>query len=191
MGLGLFIAGALIFFGIHLFTSFRKRGPGDIRERMGRAYQGVYALASLVGFVLLLWGYAAMRPGEAHLWDSPPWTHHLVQAAMFPVLILLVSSYTPTGYIRKWVGHPMITAVALWAAVHLTANGDFAEALLFGSFLAYAVIDRIALVLRKDRGAAALKPNILGDMMAIAGGGGVYLLLAFGLHTLITGVPVA
>jgi uncharacterized membrane protein len=191
MGLGIFIAGAAVFFGTHLFTSFRKRGPGDIAERMGRRYMGLYSLVSLAGFALLIWGYAMMRPGEAHVWDAPPWTRHLVLAMMFPTLVLLVSSYAPTGYIKKWVGHPMLTAVLLWATVHLAANGDFAEVLLFGAFLAYAVIDRIALVVRSDRGAARAKPNILGDMIAISGGGAAYLAVAFWLHSLLIGVPVA
>lgn len=191
MGLELFIAGAAIFFGAHLFSSFRKRGPGGIAERMGRSYMGVYSLVSLAGFVPLIWGYALMRPGETHVWDSAAWTRHLVLAAMFPALVLLVSSYAPTGYIRKWVGHPMLAAVMLWATVHLVANGDLAEVLLFGSILAYAVIDRIALVLRGDRGAAKQKANILGDMIAIAGGGAAYLAVAFWLHSLVIGVPVA
>jgi len=191
MGLGLFIAGAVVFFGLHLFTSFRKRGPGDIRERMGRQrFMGLYSLGSGVSFVALIWGYALMRPGEAHVWDAAPWTRHLVLSAMFPTLVLLAASYTPTGYIKKWVGHPMLTAVMLWATVHLIANGDFAEVLLFGSFLAYAVIDRIALVMRGDRGAAKEKANILGDMMAISVGGAAYLAVAFWLHSLIIGVPV-
>jgi uncharacterized membrane protein len=104
---------------------------------------------------------------------------------------MLASSYAPTGYIKKWVGHPMVTAVALWAAVHLLVNGDFAEVLLLGSFLAYALIDRIALALRGDRGAAKAKPNILGDMIALSAGGAAYLAVAFWLHSLLIGVSIA
>jgi uncharacterized membrane protein len=191
MGLGLFIAGAAIFFGTHLFTSFRKRGPEDIAQRMGRRYMGVYSLVALAGFAVLIWGYASMRQGEAHLWDSPTWARHLALGAMFPIFVMLASSYAPTGYIKKWVGHPMVTAVALWAAVHLLVNGDFAEVLLLGSFLAYALIDRIALALRGDRGAAKAKPNILGDMIALSAGGAAYLAVAFWLHSLLIGVSIA
>ena len=45
--------------------------------------------------------------------------------------------------IRSAVGHPMLTALMIWAFAHLLANGDLASVLLFGSLLGFAVYDRI------------------------------------------------
>jgi uncharacterized membrane protein len=62
-----------------------------------------------------------------------------------------VRAYLP-GKIKATVRHPMLAAIKFWALAHLIANGDLASIILFGSFLAYAVVDRILL---KSRGGAA------------------------------------
>ena len=72
-----------------------------------------------------------------------------------PAFILLVAAYVPSR-IRTALKHPMLAAVKLWALAHLIANGDLASLMLFGSFLAYGVFDRISVKRR-----AALGP--LGD----------------------------
>ena len=62
---------------------------------------------------------------------------------MLPALVLLVAAYVPSR-IRTAVRHPMLASVKLWAFAHLLTNGDLASVLLFGSFLAYGVYDRIS-----------------------------------------------
>ena len=47
----------------------------------------------------------------------------------------------------------MLVAIKIWALAHLLANGDAGGMLLFGSFLAWAVFDRIAVKKRGDLGA--------------------------------------
>ena len=49
----------------------------------------------------------------------------------------------------------MLAGVKLWAAAHLLANGDLGSIILFGSFLGWAVFDRISLKRRADRRRAA------------------------------------
>ncbi len=48
--------------------------------------------------------------------------------------------------------HPMLVAIKIWALAHLLANGDLASLVLFGSFLAFAVYDRISVKKRGDLG---------------------------------------
>jgi len=91
---------------------------------------------------------------------------------------------------KKAVRHPMLTAVKLWALAHLIANGDLASIILFGAFLIYGVVDRIAVKRRGDAGAANANPTILGDMIALAVGGALYAAIIFYLHPLLFGVPV-
>ena len=130
-----------------------------------------------------------MRPWTP-IWTPPDWTRHVAMALMLPAIILLVAAYVPTGYIKKAVGHPMLTAVILWAAAHLAANGDLGSLILFGAFLAFSVLDRFVVRSRGDRGAAAATPNIMGDLIAIAVGGALYAAIIYYLHPLIIGVPV-
>lgn len=187
--IAMFFMGLVVFFGTHLFTTFRKRGEGDIKARMGRPYMGVYSLITGVGFVLMVWGYGMIKPWIP-VWDPPVWTRHIVITFMPVATILLAAAYAPVGYIKKTVKHPMLAAVKLWAVLHLAANGDLATIILCAAFLVYAVIDRIALARRGDKGPVGVKPTLQGDLLAVAIGLGAYVVIVFWLHTLLVGVPV-
>jgi uncharacterized membrane protein len=192
MYLAAFYGCLALFFGAHFFSAFRSRSERGLAHRMGRGpYMGLYSLVSLAGFVALAWGFSEMRPWQP-LWspEAFPWTRHVAMTLMLPSILLIVAAYVPTGYIKKAVGHPMLVAVSLWALAHLIANGDLGSVILFGSFLGFAVIDRIVVAQRGDRGAAAAAPNIFGDLIAVAVGGALYAALAFYLHPLLFGVPV-
>jgi len=95
------------------------------------------------------------------------------------------------GRIYTAVKHPMLTGVKLWAAAHLLANGDLGSIILFGSFLAWAVYDRISLKHRADPGAPPIPVGGTGnDLIAVAVGIVAYLALAFAFHPVVIGVPV-
>ena len=184
------IVGFIVFFAAHLFSTFRKRGDGDVKARVGyRPYMGLFTLVSLIGLSLFAWGWANMRPWP-QVWSPPDWTQHIPQTLMPVALILLAAAYTPVGWIKKSVRHPMLLAVKVWAAAHLCANGDLGAIILFGSFLFYAVIDRIALARRGDKGPVDVKPSLAGDMMAITAGLASYMVIVFWLHPLIIGLSV-
>lgn len=179
-----FFAGLFLFFGTHLFTTFRPRGERDIALRMGKGpYMGLYSLVTVAGFVAMVWGYAYIKPGWIQLGIPPEWTRHITMALMLPAMILIVTAYMrPVGFIKKAVKHPMLAAVKLWAFGHLLVNWDLSSVILFGSFLVFGVIDRIAVKRRGDVGAATAKANVLGDLLSIAVGIALYLLLVYQLH---------
>ena len=61
----------------------------------------------------------------------------------------------------------------------------------FGSFLAWAVFDRISLKRRPDAGAPPIPVGgATNDLIAIAVGSIAYLALAFAFHPVVIGVPV-
>ena len=186
------IAGLVLFFGAHLFSAFRSRAPGkDLRQRMGYGpYMGLYSLVALAGFGLIIYGYDAAR-WMGSLYFAPSWGRHLNMTLMLPAMIILVAAYLPTGRIKKTLKHPMLVAVKLWALGHLLANGEWNSVILFTSFLAYAIIDRIAVKKRGDNGPPAdVAPSSLGDIGALVIGIGVYLAFVFHLHEFLIGVPV-
>lgn len=184
--LAAFIGGLLLFFGLHFFSSFRTREPHGIETRIGKGpYKGLYSVLSIVGFVAMVWGFDTIRwdPNAPwpQIWAPPAWTKHINMALMLPALILLVATYVPTGYIKKAVKHPMLTAVKLWAAGHLIANGDLGGMILFGAFLIYGIVDRIAVKRRGDNGTTKT-PHIIGDLLALAIGSAIYGLIVYDLH---------
>ena len=187
-----FILGLVIFFGAHLFTTFRSREPGkDIKAKLGYGpYMGLYSLVSIAGFVLICWGFGATRDAGS-LYMAPSWGRHVNLALMLPSLILLVASQLPTGAIKKAVKHPMLVAVKLWAFGHLLANGELNSVILFGSFLAYAVIDRIAVKKRGDNGPARdAAASVMSDVGAVVIGGGLYVAILIWLHPILFGVAI-
>jgi uncharacterized membrane protein len=184
------ILGLVIFFAGHLFSAFRSREPGkDIKTKLGAGpYMGLYSLVSIAGFALIVWGYGAARPAPI-LYTPPAFLAHINLLLMVFAMILLAAAYLPTGHIKKAVKHPMLAAVKLWAFGHLLANGELNSVLLFGSFLAYGVIDRIAVKKRGDNGPGPdVAANIMGDVGAVVVGLIAYGAIAFYLHPILFGV---
>jgi uncharacterized membrane protein len=191
MGLLVMILGLVLFLGVHTLTTQR-----DLRARfvasMGEGgYKIFYALVSLAGLALIAWGFADYRAtGWIDVWNPPKMFKHVTVGLMLPAVIMVVASYI-RGRIYTTLKHPMLTGVKLWAAAHLLANGDLGSIILFGSFLAWAVFDRISLKHRADAGAPPIPVGgPVNDLIAIAVGVVAYLALAFAFHPVVIGVPV-
>ncbi|MET0430903.1 MAG: NnrU family protein, partial [Hyphomicrobium sp.] len=164
-----------------------------LKERLGETpYKILFSLLSLAGIVVIVLGFHKLQlhPGKNPiLWDPPIWTRHIAVALMLPAMILLVASLIPSR-IRTATRHPMLIAIKTWALAHLLANGDLAALLLFGSFLAFAVYDRISV---KKRGAlgplGTAKPaSPLNDVLVVVIGVALYAALLFGGHQWLIGV---
>ena len=186
----LLIAGLVIFFGIHLFSTFRSRESGkDIRARIGYGpYMGLYSLVSLAGFVMIVYGFGPARSAGI-LYAAPSWGQHANWALMVPALILLVASQIPAGHIKRVSKHPMLLAVKLWAVGHLLANGEVNSVLLFGAFLGYSVLSRIMAKRRGDNGPGPdAKISPMMDLIAVMVGIGVWAAIAIWLHPILFGV---
>jgi uncharacterized membrane protein len=191
--MALLIGGLALFFIVHLVPTLPSVRAGLV-ERLGAApYRGLFSLASIAGLVAIVLGYGQMQGlarSNPELWTPPVWIKHVVLLLMIPAMILLVAAYVPSR-IRSAVRHPMLTAVMIWAFAHLLANGDLASLLLFGSFLAFAVIDRISVTARASPGPlGAAKGGALHDMAVITAGLALYLLILFWGHAKLTGVPL-
>ncbi|MEE2929466.1 MAG: NnrU family protein [Pseudomonadota bacterium] len=186
----MFLAGLVIFYGVHVFSAIRSRAPEkDLRTRMGYGpFMGLYSVLSLIGFILIIYGYGATR-GLGLLYNPPTWLAHINLVLTIPALILLVASQLPAGYIKKASKHPMLLAVKLWALGHLLANGEINSVILFGSFLAYAVFDRIMVKRRGDNGPrpeTTLNPMM--DVISVGAGAIVWAAIALWLHPILFGV---
>ncbi|MFN7164006.1 MAG: NnrU family protein [Hyphomonas sp.] len=184
------VLGLVIFFGTHLFSAYRSREAGkDLRAKMGQGpYMGLYSLVSIAGFALIVWGYGAARPAPI-LYTPPAYFAHINLVLMIFAMIFLAAAYLPTGRIKKAVKHPMLLAVKIWAFGHLLANGELNSVLLFGSFLAYGVLDRIAVKKRGDNGPGPdAAVNVMGDIGAVVVGLVAYGAIVHWLHPVLFGV---
>lgn len=185
------IAGIVLFLGVHLFTTKRALRAALI-ERFGPgAYKGAYSILALLGLVLMIYGFGLYRrEGWVDVWYPPVWTRHLSLLFVWASFICVIASHTP-GHIKRVLKHPMLVAVKLWATAHLLANGDLGSILLFGSFLAWAVIARISLKRRPDPVDLAPGPTrVRPDIVAVVVGTIVFYVFARWLHPLLIGVSV-
>jgi len=191
MGLLLMILGLILFLGIHTLPAQRELRGRMIGSLGEGGYKIGYALVSLAGLALIVWGFAHYRAtGWIDVWTPPTVLKHITVALMLPAVILVVASFI-RGRIYTTLKHPMLAGVKLWAAAHLLANGDLGSIILFGSFLAWAVFDRISLKGRADAGAPPIPVGGIGnDLIAVAVGVVAYLALAFVFHPVVIGVPV-
>jgi uncharacterized membrane protein len=191
MGLLVMILGLVLFLGVHTLTTQRKLRARLVASMGEGGYKIGYALVSVAGLVLIVWGFAHYRAtGMWGVWTPPTALKHVTVALMLPAVILVVAAYI-RGRIYTAVKHPMLTGVKLWAAAHLIANGDLGSIILFGSFLAWAVFDRISLKRRADPGAPPIPVGgPANDLIAVAVGIVAYLALGFAFHPVVIGVPV-
>jgi uncharacterized membrane protein len=184
------ILGLIIFLGVHSVRVVAVDWRTARIERIGEGpWKGLYSLASVVGFVLIVWGYGQARLDPLVLWTPPWWTRHLVPPLTILTFILVAAAYVPGTRIKAWLGSPMVLGVKLWAFAHLIANGTLAATVLFGSFLAWAIVD-FASSRRRDRAAGVVYPagSLARDAMSILIGIVAWVVFAFWLHGWLIGV---
>jgi uncharacterized membrane protein len=186
--LSLLILGLVLFLGVHSTAIAAPTLRARSIHRLGeRAWKGLYALVSLIGFILICCGFSLARQEPVFLYSPPTWLRHSALILMLPFFPLILAAYLP-GRIKAAAKHPMLAAVKLWAVAHLLANGSLADVLLFGGFLGWAVLDRISF---KRRSAPVLRtapPGPWNDAIAVVLGLAIYALLLGWAHVRMFGV---
>jgi uncharacterized membrane protein len=184
------ILGLLIFLGVHSSRFFADGWRSRTITRVGAGpWKAGYALLSLLGFMLLVWGYGLARQQPLLLWTPPTGMRHVAALLTLIAFVLLVAAYVPRNSIKARVYHPMVGATKVWAFAHLLANGTLADVVLFGSFLGWSVLAYLALR-RRDRAAGtvyatgAFGPTVLTVVL----GSAAWAVFAFVLHRLLIGV---
>ncbi len=186
----LLILGLVIFLGAHsvaMFPAFHGRLVGALGPNR---YKGIYSLVSLVGVVVIVLGFGAYRAdGLIQLWSPPTALKHLNSLFMLVSFIALAAAYTPSGYLKLRLKHPMLVGIKAWAFGHFLANGDLGGMILFAAMLAWAVVDRISFKWRLAKTIDLPAPRVLGDVMAVVIGIIAFLGMIY-LHPILIGVNV-
>ena len=190
------LAGLVLFLGVHSLPMAPALRAG-LEARFGAtAYRIGFTVLSIVGIVLIVNGFATWKyvEGAPILYVPPTGLRHLALLLMVFSFISLAAMYG-TSHIRKMLKHPMLVGIKIWAVAHLLANGDAADVVLFGAFLAWAVADRIS-VKRRERAGTLVRldfvPTVKGDIIAVAVGLIVYVLFVWKVHLWLIGVsPLA
>ena len=138
-----------------------------LQARLGAS--GFTLAYSALSLAVLAWLIAAAgRAPHVTLWDWAPRQAHVPLIVMGPVCVILALSIgrpNPFSFggarndlfdparpgIVRWSRHPLLAALALWAAAHILPNGDLAHVILFGTFAAFAVLGGRLIDRRKRR----------------------------------------
>lgn len=184
------ILGIVLFLATHSLQITQGLRAALISALGARPYRVVYGVASFLGLALIIYGFRVYR-AEAwvQVWTPPVWTRHITITLMwFTFVSFAVMSPRPSR-IKGWLRHPMLVGIKIWALAHLLANGDLGGMILFGSFLAWAVLDRISVRKRGLVGGARQPHFTRADAVGVVAGSLVYGAMLW-LHPYLIGVSV-
>jgi uncharacterized membrane protein len=188
--MAMLIAGLLLFLGVHSTRVFAEGWRTATIARMGALpWKAVYSVVSIAAFALIVYGYGQARQQPVVLWSPPAGMRHVTALLMLPVFVLFVATYVPRNHIKARLHHPQVLSVKLWALAHLLSNGTLADVLLFGGFLAWAVLSFKA-ARQRDRAANTqyAAGTMGGTIVCLVVGLAVYGVFVAGLHLWAIGV---
>ena len=184
----LLLVGLVLFLGIHSISIVAPAWRNaQLASRGEAAWKGLYSVVAGIGLALLIYGYGLARQAPVVLYSPPAALRHEALLLLVPVFPLLFAAYLP-GRLKTAAKHPMLLAVKFWALAHLLANGNLADVLLFGGFLAWAVADRISLKRRPARPVPGAPAKLANDVIAVVGGLTLYAATVMFLHRWLIGV---
>ncbi|MBK8072452.1 MAG: NnrU family protein [Ramlibacter sp.] len=184
------ILGLVIFLGVHSVRIVADGWRTSTVARLGPgAWKGLYSLASIAGFALICWGYGLARQQPVVLWVPPVGMRHAAALLTLVSFVLFTAAYVPGNAIRARLHHPMMLGTKLWAFAHLLANGNLADVVLFGSFLAWAIAG-FAAARRRDRAAGTVYPagTAAATGITVVVGGALWVGFALWAHAWLIGV---
>ncbi len=186
--MSILLLGLVIFFAAHSVSLINEAWRDHWVAKIGELpWKGLYSLVSVVGFLLIVWGYGVARHDPVIIYLPPVWLRHLAILLLVPVFPLLLAAYHP-GRIQTATKHPMLLATILWSFAHLLVNGMLADMLLFGAFLTWAIVVYFSMQHRTQRPLPGAPPAKANDIIAVIGGLALYVTFVLWIHTWLIGV---
>ena len=188
--MGMLVLGLVLFLGAHSVRIFADNARTRAIARLGEmGWKGLYSVVSLIGFGLIIWGFAQARQQPVVLWSPPAMLKHLNSLFTLLAFVFLAAAYVPRNQIKARLHHPMVLGVKLWAFGHLLATGKLANVVLFGAFLLWAILDFRA-ARQRDRALGTTYPPgaLAGTLAAVVVGVVAWAAFAFWLHAWLIGV---
>ena len=107
--MAMLVLGLIIFLGLHSTRIFAESGREKAIARLGEGpWKGIYSLVSVIGFVLIVWGFADARWTAPALWTPFPGARHLTITLMLIAMLLLAAYFFKQSHITAAVHHPMV-----------------------------------------------------------------------------------
>ncbi|MDP3605272.1 MAG: NnrU family protein [Polaromonas sp.] len=184
------LLGLLVFLGVHSVRIVADGWRSATIARVGELpWKAVYAVLSIIGFVLIVWGFSLARQQPVQLWMPPRGMRHLASLLTLIAFVLLAATYVPRNAIKARLHHPMVLSVKVWALAHLLSNGNLSHVILFGTFLVWAVLSfRAARARDRAAGTVYAAGTLGGTLATVVVGVAVWALFAFWAHGALIGI---
>lgn len=184
------VLGILLWSAAHLMKSVAIPLRQGLVDRVGgeQPWRGVFSLILLAALGLIVFGWRSTIPHPAYA--PPSWGDWVTQFAVFAAFILFAASGMQTN-LKRWIRHPQLTGVVVWAGGHLAANGEWRSLVLFGGIGLWALVSVFTI---SKRDGAWEKPEpapFLAELKLVVGATVVFLLVYLA-HPYFAGVsPIA
>ena len=186
--MALLIAGVLLWAFVHLFPSLAPGARAKLIERLGEGpYKGLFALDIVIAILLMVFGWRSATP--EFVYNAPLAGTPLITALLVVVAFVLMGAGNAPTNLKRFLRHPMLTGVIVWAIAHLLANGDSRSVVLFGGLAIWAAV-AMPLINRRDgprepAQAVAVQKDIVLVMI-----GAILTVVVAYFHEYLAGVPV-
>jgi uncharacterized membrane protein len=188
--MALMILGLVIFLGVHSTRIVADPWRTSMVQRLGAwPWKGLYALVSILGFVLIVMGFHAAKQESTVLYVTPNWMKHVTALLMMFAMTLFFAAYIPRNWFKARFHHPQVLSVKVWAIAHLLSVGVVADVVLFGAMLVWAVLSFSAARRRDRANNVVYAPgNAIGTTITVAVGLVAWSVFALLLHGPLIGV---
>ena len=188
------IIGLVIFFGMRLVPVTGVKS--SLIERIGeKKYQGIFSIISLVGFIIIIYGFSLIdtcnpmmadcETDNLYLWNSFEYSRE-ISFLLMPISIIFIVASQMKSNIKKVVRHPMLIGVLIWSFVHLLSTGDLRSIILFASFGAFSIID---IIFTRKTAEQGISFSILNDVVVIVVGLVLYSIVLY-FHEYVSGLQI-
>ena len=181
----LLIVGVAFWSATHLFPSLMPATRARLIAWLGpRLYRVGFALDIVVALVLIVFGWKA-APLDA-LYVPPLLGSPIIAVLMLLSFILFAAANAP-GNVKRFLRHPMLTGMVVWAGAHLLANGETRSVILFGGLGAWAIVAMLSISRRDGAWDKPAAVPFSRDLMTVAASALLFALVVY-FHAAVIGV---
>lgn len=177
--------GVIVWSAAHVMPCLAPGVRAALIERIGmNGYKIAFTAAIVSSIVLMVVGWQSAVADIVY--EPPAWGRHLAMLLMLIAFLLFAFSHGESN-VRRFMRHPQLTAVVVWAIAHLLANGDSRSVVLFGVIGLWALVEMV-LLSRRDAPPALPEPRPWSAELKPVVIGVVVYVVMFLLHPYLFGV---
>ncbi|MGH1484492.1 MAG: NnrU family protein [Geminicoccales bacterium] len=141
------LIGIILWSVLHFIPSLAQGFRASLIAKWGdKPYRIVFSVGIVLSVVLMVLGWRAADQWSVY---APPVWGHPVGSALILIAFLFFGLAHEKTNLKRYVHHPQLTGLIIWAVGHLLANGDNLSLLLFGGLGLWALIE-IPLINRRE-----------------------------------------